>query len=477
MFVKIGLDVDAAKFAEAMLAVEGLKEGFHLLGEGLHKAGEILTEAIVGTAEYADSVNKLHEQTGTARDVIQGLAYAGQFADVSMEELGQGLAFLARKGVKDVQGELFKLADKLQTMPHDGSRAQLAMEKFGRAGARMVPLLGQGSEALRKLMDEGKLAGFVMGEDALDGAVAFDDSLKGLKASLLGLRNTIAGPMMAPLAELLDQLRDWVIENRQLIATGLGRFLRALTIVAGALFRALKPIVQGFLAIAANGQALKAVLLGIASIIGGLLLPQIFALTAAEIAWGTAALIAGARAALAAVLPVLPWIALAAVIALVAEDLYQFFTGGESMIGDFIEGVWKQIPYAFNEAWEMVKEGAKAAFAWIADAVKGLGSMIWSGLKAAWEIGIRALPGGDVAADFLFGKGAASPDAIVASSPTAAAPIGAPAAPVVSPQFKANFNVQAAPGQDPSEVAGKVREHMDEWHDTKMRETMAHVGG
>ncbi len=210
-----------------------------------------------------------------------------------------------------------------------------------------------------------------------------------------------------------------------------------------------------------------------------------------------------AAAWLAVAAPVVLLVALLALLALAAEDVYVFLKGGDSLIGDLgvkwakflddwfkddtddgwlmtalkavlwmLTDIGERFPAAIREWKDMI---VKFFTVDIPQAVKDFVAK-FPGLLDPLSLGGRSIgtalkdkfPG----ASILFGGGAAGPEAAAASS-AAAQSVG-----VLAPTFNAGgFTVVAQPGQDTEQVAGAVVSTMDSWWNDKLTAAGDAAGG
>ena len=143
---------------------------------GILAAGAF-TRFIKGAVDQADAFGKLERQTGVAAETLQSYVNAGKLAGVeqstiekglrrlaqSMREADQGVATYADAykalgiSVRDAQGNLKRsedllgeMADTFKGMEDGSTKAAIAMEIFGRSGSQLIPMLNEGSEALKE---------------------------------------------------------------------------------------------------------------------------------------------------------------------------------------------------------------------------------------------------------------------------------------------------------------------------------------
>ena len=359
LFAKLGLSVDAASFAVADQMLGAVKSGLGLLVTGAVRAGEGLTEIITKTVETASALNDTSIALGVTTDAIQELGYAAQLNGSSVEGMSDGIRKLSinmqaaasgseeaaqtfrRLGVQITEGGklraadavLADIADKFKAMPSGARRVAAAVDLFGKSGAALIPTLAEGSAKLAELRQEARDLGIVLDKDTIAAGDDLGDSWDRLKAAADGLRYSIGGPLLDGIRETVDSIVQWVKANRQLIAQrmrglirGLGSAIRVLAAGFMLVWRGLNFVIARWkLFVVLIISSLAAIVLGNAAAI------------ISFVSLGAAAIGAAISAAAAWVAAAAPFIALAAVIAIVLlalEDLWVFLRGGKSLIGD-----------------------------------------------------------------------------------------------------------------------------------------------
>ena len=499
----LGLDVESAGFEKAQNLMGGLVKIAEGVAVAAAAAGAAIAELVHHAVEAADEIDKTSQALGVTRAALQELQYAGNLSGLSSEELQVGLQQLQRMALeasqtggqmavafnqvgvsfKDANGHLrpteeilSSLADRFAKMPEGPTKTGLAMELMGRSGARMLPLLNGGSAALARMREQFRETGAELSDNQIAAAVHFKDTMTAVEAVIGGVANQIGTRLVPALQPLLDKFLAWVQANHALISQRVDQVVSAITTSLQLMAAPLRWIVDHFDLLAAGATAL-------AVLLAGQLLSALSAVTAAEWAWGSAALIAGTRAAAAWLLAAAPIVLLGALIALLANEIYVFFKGGDTLMGRFSDWLWQKIPVALEflhkkliDLGTAIWTGLKDAFAtavdwwkklflgwwdWIVAKVKGLGSEILDGLKVALETAAQAMPGGEFLVHHLFGAGASSPSASVQNSANSRISSS-------HSQFNAQFTVNAAPGQDPGAVGHGIAQSFDAWHDAKM---------
>jgi len=514
LFARLGLDVDSQSFETANNLLERARSGLMSLvraRSGLMSLGKIvaagglavLTRQVAQTGANAQDAS---DRLGVSVETVQELGYAAKLSGTSFESLQQGLAFMARKGVKNLDQGLADLADRIAALPPGGERAAAAMEMLGRGGVELVPLLAEGSEGIARLRREAQDMGLVVDGVAVRRLAKLDDGFDRLTERLKGMRNRLVVQWIGPITKGLDLLE-----------------------------RAIAGVSDALAVLAKNMDAVGVVF---ASFAGSYLVGLIAGLAAAAGGFGAlaAAAASAAYATIAAwVAAAVPFLAIAAIIGsiiLIVDDLWTSFTGGEGIIlptlkrlgqafldffnwigkkatefgeafVDAIMGPVKALVSFFTDIGQSLGRAGKAFSDAIVPSVqaldKSLGRFLNPPRAGPKDDGVPTIgpDGAHVSLDpaMRFGAGpkddgvpTIGPDGAhvsldpatrfgAAASPAASAAASPSRTTIGGQQFNASFVVNGAPGQDPQAIAGQVRDTLDQWHAAQMRQTYAAVGG
>ena len=178
-----------------------------LAGLGVGLSLGALVAGLKSVIDYADKLNDLSKSTGIAVETLGGLGYAAKTAGVDLETVAKGTQNLARAmadaaggnaqltdlfqrmgvQIKDTTGALrplddvlFDVASKFQSYADGPEKAALATELFRKGGQALIPLLDEGGEKLRALVEEYQRYGGITSDTAAR-ADAFNDSLEKIK--------------------------------------------------------------------------------------------------------------------------------------------------------------------------------------------------------------------------------------------------------------------------------------------------------
>jgi hypothetical protein len=320
------------------------------VGAALAAAAGAVAAYAVKQADAIDKEAEFAETLGVSYQRFQELSYAAKLSggDVQslmsdMERLQEtmynpvtgeynkslsALGINARKANGELKGSdtiIEELAGKFEGLT---KAQQNNYAKLLRISPATLRLLQQGKGGIAKLTAEAHDLGAVLDNDAVKAAQEFGDSMDRMRAAAGGAGRAIAAGLVPGLGSIADGVTAWVKANRKLLESGVRQFVegvgRGFKIVGdaiGVVIDYVSDLLPDLGEMTEGLDATQAIAIAVAA-----------ALTAA----GIAALVAAA-----------PFIAMAAGIAalvVVVEDLYAAFTGGESIIGDWVKSFTTAYP-------------------------------------------------------------------------------------------------------------------------------------
>ncbi len=236
--------------------IRGMGAGLLQLGgalTGLGAAASVagMFEIVKSTAEFAEQLAIGSAKTGIATEQLAGWHYAAGLVNVDAALLDRGFTMLNRNiaeaaggkakevqqilghmGLQNTVGHLVGTADALRAVSAevkhlaDSGQVQVAdeiMEKlFGRAGRDLEPLFAQGPEGISKALAVAKESGISLTASQAAAGAGFMESIKGMSASVEGLKVAIGNDLYPVLKPVIDGFRDWLDEHRVKIAREIG---------------------------------------------------------------------------------------------------------------------------------------------------------------------------------------------------------------------------------------------------------------
>lgn len=361
-----GFDIDMEQIDKLDNSIGQIKMGLTVLGAQVIAFSGAMLFLTKNAANAADKIKDTAIATGTTYEELQRLAYAAQLSGASFDDVAFSLKFLTKdmyaattKGgeaaavykklgisLKGLNGEMrpasdvmMDIADVLKKTENPTKRAALAMDFFGKNGGGMVQMLSQGSDKVREISRELDAFGGVLSDKTIERLADFNDSWDRTVAVLTTLKNLIGAYMAPAIQEVVDSFRNFLIVNKDVIKSNIVGVVQSLSWWLHQAWRAMKFVTSIFV--------------GFVNMLGGTKIA--LNLFIGALAWlSSAAVIAGIMGLVAAfnylglsigavLLEVLAIpLAIAAAIAvlfLIFEDVFAFFSGEESFTGDLVNWI------------------------------------------------------------------------------------------------------------------------------------------
>ncbi|MGL4751345.1 MAG: hypothetical protein ACRCXB_02830, partial [Aeromonadaceae bacterium] len=371
-----GVDVDEKSFKDAqgeLQELEGQMMGIITAAGAMGAAiGAAAFAMVTDFANTADATNKLARRIGTTAETLQEYDYVAERSGVttdlmrnSLEKL-QGKVSDAANGNKDMTATLQELgleakafaamplgdqmeaiAKGFQGLKSDGDRTRLAMKLFEEEGRGMVTVFEGGADAIAKMRAEARGFGVYSTEDAAM-AEEFNDRLLDAKMSLGAIQKLVSIELLPVITEMLVTFRDFFLENKEWIKSGIVVAFNSLTF-------------------AVKGLAAAFALLALNRIGAGIMFARtaIIAMTAAMNTARIAALaLAASQLVMAFAIPAAIGAAAAAIV-LVFEDIISYFRGDKSItaiIVDEMASAWEKVAATAKRVWGQMIDDMKAMF-------------------------------------------------------------------------------------------------------------------
>ena len=243
------------------------------------------------------------------------------------------------------------VGDKLNKM--SSARAVQWAERVGISNDTLM-LLKQGRQGLSELFEEAQLVGAIIPEDAINRGAELSKSIKTLKTVFQALGNSIALSFAPNLKKVVDNFKQFLINNADFVRQGLGVVIDGVSRGFGRFWDILVKIKDGFVALLQPMQ------------------PFLKNMDAVKVVAG---LVTGALAGFLALMApaIIQFAAVGAAIAgvsLVIEDFITWLQGGESVIGDIVNAFSNWMD-KFPELKEDLKSVGQV-FADVFNAIPGL---------------------------------------------------------------------------------------------------------
>lgn len=274
---------------------EGLKDGLQKAGEVAKKVGEIAATAIaavgaaataaakklvdlaVETSKYGDEVDKESQKLGISASLYQKLNYAMESSGSTIGDISKGIKNITKDladyangsdkagdkykalgvSMKNVDGSmkseqqlLLDTIEALANMTDETQRDAKAQEIFGKSAAELKPLLNEGADGIRDLMDEAEAYGMVMSDEGVKASAEFDDSLLRLKNTIVGFRNNLMGQLLPSLTIITDAFALLLVGAdgaEEELQRGINEFINNLSNILPTLINVIEKVVNAVL--------------------------------------------------------------------------------------------------------------------------------------------------------------------------------------------------------------------------------------
>jgi hypothetical protein len=262
-----------------------------IMGAAVTAVGTGIALAIRGQINAADELAKMSARIGVPVEALSQLEHAANLSGTSMAALENGFRRLSMEmiqnadkftelgvAVRDADGNMravedvfMDVSDVLAQMPEGAERTATAIDLMGRSATDLIPMMAQGSDAIRDMMLEADRLGLTLTGETAAAAEAFNDNLQRLRSTGTGLWRMLSAELLPVLQGLTERALDLV--NR---FSNLSPEMRRFAGIAAGIIVALGPLL---LIISSVAFALSAISAPVLVAIGG------FAALTAAAAW------------------------------------------------------------------------------------------------------------------------------------------------------------------------------------------------
>jgi len=258
--------LDSNKLNKQLKAVE---DNFKRVGANIVKAGAgftafgaaLVAPLIAATksfVDFGDTVDKIAARTGASAEFISALGFAAEQsgADIqtlekaivgqqrTLNDMNQGLKTAIDSyealglSAKDFEGlsteqSFTKIAQALSEVKDPSLRAATALEIFGKAGQKLIPLLNGGEAAIKAYSAEASKAGLVISPEDAKQAAILADALNKAKRSFKGLQFKIGASLANQFTLIIDKITEYIVKGQKFIENNKGLVKSALQLGAG----------------------------------------------------------------------------------------------------------------------------------------------------------------------------------------------------------------------------------------------------
>lgn len=150
--VKVKIGADKTAISKDLQGITGMFKSWAGNIKGI-LAGISIGSAIQKLIDMAETIRRVSDSTGFSAGFVQDFRNIGIAAGLAGEKIDAALGKFVQNMKKggDPETELRRFADSLAKVKDPAERARMAVEKFGKAGVSLLPILTQGSKGLDDL--------------------------------------------------------------------------------------------------------------------------------------------------------------------------------------------------------------------------------------------------------------------------------------------------------------------------------------
>lgn len=219
--------------------------------------------AAVKSAEWADNLNTLSQQTGITTEDLQKMQYASEIVNVSVDDIAGSMTKLRKAMVSDNKADVFaqlgvsvrdstgalrdssdvfyEVLDRLGKVGNETERDALAMEVFGRSADQLAGIIDDGGAALKQLGEEAEQLGIILDQDTLDAMNKVNDEIERLKAQAKGEFAKAGAAALEALTPLLEDIVGALAKVLEFIGNLSPEVIKVVAIIA-AVVAAISPV-------------------------------------------------------------------------------------------------------------------------------------------------------------------------------------------------------------------------------------------
>lgn len=303
MLITLGIQVDDSQLKKADQSVQGLVGQMRQFAAAA--AGAFAFQQVVAfvdaIARAGDEIGDTAERLGVSTDALQALGYAAERTGSSAASLQASLQILGRNqglalqggaiagqfrqlGVsfRDAAGRALPLEEVFQNVAERASQARSPAERMaiatrllGRGAASLGPLLARGAEGIRELRAQFIANGGGFTEEGTQAAGEFVDIMQDAQVQMNSIKSAIIVNLMPTIRELDSLWRRFVATVREvnarsnILKVGLGVVASVAVAAALSALVAWAPVILSFLALALAVAAVTVVFDDLYSFISG----------------------------------------------------------------------------------------------------------------------------------------------------------------------------------------------------------------
>lgn len=205
--LKIGANAGAAISAFSAIGVAAGNMVFNVLGK-VKRLAFALPNAVQEALNTADQMVKRSQVAGMSTEEFSALMHVAKLSGVQMGELEMAARHAARMHNTTLGPALLATARDMEGMTDEVAKLAMAQHRFGRSGTALLPILNQGSKAIREQLGEAKELNNVISTEFGKKAEFFNDTLERIRMSFKGWVLVLAESLLPHLQKFADKMLE-----------------------------------------------------------------------------------------------------------------------------------------------------------------------------------------------------------------------------------------------------------------------------
>lgn len=198
------------EMGEAKMSLADMKAGLDMAGAAFGAVKAAVQSVIDPTVEYAGQIRELQRTIGSTAEESSKLIQAADDVGISAGTLQSAMEAAIKKGVKPTIAGMSDLAEQYNAIQDPIERTKFLMDKFGKSGADLGPLMALGADGIKAAGDEAERMGLVMGQDGVDNARAYEMAMDDFNDSVLAVKLAIAQGLLPAVTGAIKQGAQYV---------------------------------------------------------------------------------------------------------------------------------------------------------------------------------------------------------------------------------------------------------------------------
>lgn len=234
-----GVQQFESEMKQGKMGLADFKAGLDMAAQGLEMVGELYNETVQFSIDYAMGVEDTARALGVSAEEASTMIQVFDDLRISQGSMEIAMRTALRQGITPNMEGIMQMAEEYQALPDAASKAQYALERFGRNGLEMQRVLELDREELAAMADQVRDTALVIDEEYVKSADRarlaidnFNDSVDSFKVAIGGDILPILAIYLNNIADIGDKTDD-AADSTEFFDTKLGRLAETILKLSG----------------------------------------------------------------------------------------------------------------------------------------------------------------------------------------------------------------------------------------------------